>query len=96
LLKPSTRQVTATGMFSARVHGPAGRSFREDVAGEVGRRPPQDLVLQLQQLVASAQLAKLRRLVLRSAAAVTAGWRCEAVFRWAIFIQRWMQDSEIP
>src|SRR5687768_2469273 len=40
-------------------HGPAGRSFWEDVTGEVGGRSPQDLVLLLDLLEPATQLMHL-------------------------------------
>ena len=76
-----TRLRAWRGSSRRRALGPAGTSFWEDIAGEVGRRAAQDLVLLFQQLVSPAQLSQLRRLVLRSAPArVTRGGWSEAVF----------------
>jgi hypothetical protein len=47
------------GSGRRRVHGPAGTSFWEGVASEVGRRPRQDLVLLLELFGPPPQLAVL-------------------------------------
>src|SRR5215217_5818474 len=59
LENPSTRQVTATGSCRRPGLRPAGTSFWEGVAGEVGGRSAQDLVLLLQLLGARSQLPVL-------------------------------------
>jgi hypothetical protein len=62
-----TRGVRASG----EVGGPAGTSFWEHAAGEVGRRPTQDLVLLLQLLVPPPQVTQLG---IRGADVSTSGW----------------------
>jgi hypothetical protein len=80
-----------------RALGPAGTSFWEHVAGEVRRRPAQDLVLLLQLLGSLTQLAVLG---LQSPPAprvpVAEVPRGRASSRSAIFNHRARQDSETP
>ncbi len=78
-----------------RGHGPAGTSFWEGVAGEVGRRAAQDLVLLLELLGPLAQLAVLG-LQVTVAAPAGAGAGPTPSSRSAIRSQRARQDSETP
>ena len=65
--KPSTRQVTATGIPSAARSRTSGYFILGELPGEVGGRPAQDLVLLLEDPVALLQLSQLRGLGRRDA-----------------------------